>query len=341
MLPVTKFSKDTVIAKPTSFITHNKRSNPIDTMADAPAPAPASTTSLYEEEIVEDDSVVEEEVVDDDDEEYEEEVVEEEEVVDLTDVEDPAERSPPEFEKPKELAPVATTPEKPLPSPKSAWYYNMCLLLFLVIGTGAGLGYWVTTLAGPDVSILKSTPRTPPPTMAPSTSLSSEFDAPAGNCNFNGLVNPSPVDQCDCVGEIVDIPADIRSRYFYNLEYFIPEVIPGFSEDIGSCSPLNQALVWVSSGDDTKIDDEERTTRFLLATTFASLGGAKWTNNTNWLVDDDYCSWYGVGCTDSGKVTSLELSSNNLVGTVSCSSSPLNHSTIICKFFSTFSAFLH
>lgn len=311
-------------------------------MADAPdSQAPASTTSLYEEEVVEDD-FVEEEVAEDDVEGYDEEELVEEELVEeevtetAGDVENPIdveaiERNPPEFAPQRKLAPVASKPEKSLPAPKSAWNSSICLLLFLVIGTGAGLGYWVTTLSGPDVSILKSTPRTPPPTMAPSTSLSTAFDPPQGKCSFNGLDNPSPIDQCDCAGKIVDIAPDIRSRYFYNLEYFIPEVILGFSEDIGSCSPLNQALVWVSSGDDTKIDDEERTKRFLLATTFASLGGGKWTNNTNWLVDEDYCTWYGVTCSDSSEIESLMLDSNNLVGTVSYSSRHLNRFAVACK----------
>lgn len=297
---------------------------------EAPAAAP-STTSLYEEEIV-DDSLVEEEVDeddeevveddDDDEEEFDEESVEEE-FVEATegDVEDQQEYTDREYEpeKPRELAPMASKPEKPLPAPRSGWYWNTCLLLFLVMGAGAGLGYWVSTLSGDDVSILQNVTRTDPPTMAPSTSLSTDFDPVQGNCNFNGVADPSPIDQCDCSGRITDLASDIRSRYSYNREYFIPEVVPGFSEDISSCDPLNQALVWVSSGDDTKITDDERTKRFVLAATFASLGGGKWTNNTNWLADGDYCEWYGITCSDSSEIKSLELSSNNLVGTVSCS----------------------
>ena len=248
------------------------------------------------------------------------------------DVEDQQEYTDREYEpeKPRELAPMASKPEKPLPAPKSGWYWNMCLLLFLVMGAGAGLGYWVSTLSGDDVSILQNVTRTNPPTMAPSTSLSTDFDPVQGNCNFNGVADPSPIDQCDCSGRITDLASDIRSRYFYNREYFIPEVVPGFSEDISSCDPLNQALVWVSSGDDTKITDDERTKRFILAATFASLGGGKWTNNTNWLADGDYCEWYGITCSDSSEIESLELSSNNLIGTVSCSSWHSNFFPFLC-----------
>ena len=33
--------------------------------------------------------------------------------------------------------------------------------------------------------------------------------------------------------------------------------------------------------------------------------GDHWSGNTNWLKNDDYCSWYGVSCDYSGLVTAL------------------------------------
>lgn len=46
--------------------------------------------------------------------------------------------------------------------------------------------------------------------------------------------------------------------------------------------------------------------------------GSAWNNSTNWLDDDTVCDWYGVTC-DNGHVVGLDLSNNNLTGTVSLS----------------------
>lgn len=213
------------------------------------------------------------------------------------------------------MIPMGSPPEKLLPSPSYCWYWMLCLALLLLIGAGAGGGYWLTTMSGDDVSILKSQPRTNPPTAAPSVSVSSEFDAPQGDCKFDGVANPNPIDQCLCFGKITDVETDIEDRYFYNVEHFIPNYFEDYDEDLSSCSPRNQALVWMSSGNDAKLSTSKRVQKFALATVFASLGGSKWNNSTNWLSGDDFCSWYGVTC-EEDDVTELVLGTNNLVGMV-------------------------
>ena len=211
---------------------------------------------------------------------------------------------------------VRRPPEKALPSPSSCWYWVICLIFVGLIGAGAGVGYWLTTRPGDDVSILKVSSRTDAPTAAPSVSVSTKFDAVQGECNFDGIANPNPIDQCLCSGEITMIEPDIRDRYFYNLEYFIPDFFEDYNDEINSCSPRNQALVWISSGDDSQITKTQRTQKFALAAFYASLGGSEWKNNDNWLVDEDVCAWYGVSCAQ-GYVTELVLDSNNLLGMVS------------------------
>jgi hypothetical protein len=52
--------------------------------------------------------------------------------------------------------------------------------------------------------------------------------------------------------------------------------------------------------------------------------GASWTNKTNWLFNGDTswntaCDWYGVSCA-GGRVTRINLSNNNVVGTLTHSS---------------------
>ncbi|MDE0477807.1 MAG: leucine-rich repeat domain-containing protein, partial [Candidatus Dadabacteria bacterium] len=44
--------------------------------------------------------------------------------------------------------------------------------------------------------------------------------------------------------------------------------------------------------------------------------GAQWKNNNNWLSDEPLGDWYGVTVNDNGKVTGLDLQSNNLRGPV-------------------------
>mmetsp|Transcript_3731 Transcript_3731/g.9765 ORF Transcript_3731/g.9765 Transcript_3731/m.9765 type:complete len:759 (+) Transcript_3731:209-2485(+) len=214
---------------------------------------------------------------------------------------------------PNTTAFVRRPPEKPLPSPSSCWYWVACLIFVGLIGAGGGVGYWLTTRTGDDVSILKSLPRTNAPTAAPSVSVSTEFDAVQGGCDFDETASPSPIDQCLCSGEITMIQPDIRDRYLYNLEYFIPDFFEDYNDELNSCTPRNQALMLISSGDDAKITKNQRKQRFALATVYASLGGSQWDNNTNWLVDEDVCTWYGVVCAD-GYVTQLVLDRNNLVG---------------------------
>ena len=62
---------------------------------------------------------------------------------------------------------------------------------------------------------------------------------------------------------------------------------------------------------------------------YTSTNGASWTDNTNWLADDDICStWYGITCA-GGNVTGISLGSNNLVGGLPSSLSDLTALTVL------------
>ena len=56
--------------------------------------------------------------------------------------------------------------------------------------------------------------------------------------------------------------------------------------------------------------------RAALEALYDSTDGANWTNSTNWKIDDDLGTWYGVLVTSDGRVRSLNLINNNLVGTL-------------------------
>lgn len=52
-----------------------------------------------------------------------------------------------------------------------------------------------------------------------------------------------------------------------------------------------------------------------LETLYANTTGAQWKEKTGWTITTTPCSWYGVTC-QAGHVTGLDLSDNNLVGTL-------------------------
>ena len=56
--------------------------------------------------------------------------------------------------------------------------------------------------------------------------------------------------------------------------------------------------------------------REALVALYNSTDGGNWTNNTGWLLSDDHCSWSGVDCLGGGRVTTVNLDSNNLTGSI-------------------------
>ena len=54
--------------------------------------------------------------------------------------------------------------------------------------------------------------------------------------------------------------------------------------------------------------------RYTAATIYISTDGEDWDNDEGWMGRMNVCTWYGVGCDETGRVTSLSLSDNNLNG---------------------------
>ena len=52
-----------------------------------------------------------------------------------------------------------------------------------------------------------------------------------------------------------------------------------------------------------------------LVSLYNSAGGDSWSNNSDWLVSNTPCSWYGIGCVN-GYVALIGLNSNQLNGTI-------------------------
>ncbi len=72
------------------------------------------------------------------------------------------------------------------------------------------------------------------------------------------------------------------------------------------------ALAGLSAPATAQVDE-----RAVLEAFYDATGGDNWTNNTNWKDDStDIGEWFGVGVDRSGRVISLELSSNGLTGSI-------------------------
>jgi Leucine-rich repeat (LRR) protein len=82
-------------------------------------------------------------------------------------------------------------------------------------------------------------------------------------------------------------------------------------------SPQYKSYVWlVTHSNYEDVPDLIVSQKYALATLYFALAGTGWYQNTGWLTDDDVCSWFGVSDCHGGTSSSLNLSSNNLVGMI-------------------------
>lgn len=227
----------------------------------------------------------------------------------------PNEEPPPVVPVPSRVAPEV---EKDSTKTSPFWYWVIFALVCALLGGGAYAGWYLVNEDRKDAPDLGEE-QTQAPTPSPTVGLTTAFDPIQGNCDFAELKNPHVIDQCICVGEIQIVADDVRTRYESRKANFIPTLYEVYDDVITDCTPRNQALVWISSGNDFEFTYSERVERFALATTYASLGGNDWENNGNWFNEDSICTWEGVTCDQDGMVQILALSDNQLNGSVSVS----------------------
>ena len=96
----------------------------------------------------------------------------------------------------------------------------------------------------------------------------------------------------------------------------------GRATSTDSCRHCDSALFYGSTiclvvvtnsgdGDDSNATTPE-TERGILEFMFRRTGGLDWTEATNWLQDNDTCTWYGITCNDNGKVEGIDMKNNGL-----------------------------
>lgn len=59
---------------------------------------------------------------------------------------------------------------------------------------------------------------------------------------------------------------------------------------------------------------DDMSERDILEVLFDQCGGNGWHARQNWKTDEPICEWYGIGCDETGSVTSIQLGGNQLVG---------------------------
>lgn len=105
------------------------------------------------------------------------------------------------------------------------------------------------------------------------------------------------------------------------------DLLVGVSSDGGialqdSSSPQYSAMEWIrTSGAFDNFDEQVLLQRYALATLYFSTGGEQWGTSTGWLTDAAECDWYTSStisriCDFNGNIVELNLSGNNLVGSI-------------------------
>jgi len=152
-----------------------------------------------------------------------------------------------------------------------------------------------------------------------------KFDAIQNYCSLVSR-QPSIVDQCNCVGNVNIVADDVRARWESLEQNFIPDIYPEWDKPINSCSPENQALLWLSSGMNNggEISNELRLQRYVLAIVYYEQGGTKWSRSANWLSEKNACEWEGVECNENMNVRILNLDQNQVTGQLSDAPTLLN-----------------
>jgi len=125
--------------------------------------------------------------------------------------------------------------------------------------------------------------------------------------------NQGAVEQYGCFGFLC--PPETFSRH-------------GFQTPDTACQPCQSSEFF---GATTCFDKDDRS---VLVELYVALQGESWDRSDNWLIEDNFCSWYGVECWDigdskTGRVRRIVLPNNGLVGNVPETIYSIQHLTTI------------
>jgi hypothetical protein len=99
--------------------------------------------------------------------------------------------------------------------------------------------------------------------------------------------------------------------------------------DTGFDSPdsyQSQALTWLETQSQLYPSQTKLLSRYTAACLYYATFGVlhryanpdelEWNDSTNWLTDQDECTWFGLLCNPSGQVNETDLHANNVTGTL-------------------------
>lgn len=135
------------------------------------------------------------------------------------------------------------------------------------------------------------------------------------DCYFGDNAFPHVFKQCECFHKIVELPDDTKQLYQQVRSYISEHLYHGlYDEDPNSCTPTNQAMIWLSSGDNR--DAGNLVQRLLLAVLFIETKGPEWQligrGSNLWLSEHSECMWLGIQCDENFLVSEINLSANNV-----------------------------
>jgi hypothetical protein len=120
----------------------------------------------------------------------------------------------------------------------------------------------------------------------------------------------------------VTLPKDPTSTPTWSPEA-LSVMLSGVSSDDGealrnSSTPQNLAFNWMvmNNTNPKTLSNETIIQRYALATLYYSTNGDIWDESPSWLDNGEECSGWGVTCTETDAVSELDLSYNNLNGTL-------------------------
>jgi hypothetical protein len=132
-------------------------------------------------------------------------------------------------------------------------------------------------------------------------------------CDFTGQSQPDIMQQCKCFQSVNIISPQVASSYHALVTNYVLQLPHYYSEPINSCSPVNQALLWLAVENSTGTSDSELRllNRFVLTILFVAWGGPMWKQNEGWLTPYNECTWYGITCQHQ-VITGISLSNNSI-----------------------------
>lgn len=134
--------------------------------------------------------------------------------------------------------------------------------------------------------------------------------------------------QCECFNttEQLSLTDEEKQVYLELRSFLLNSSAIDEKYGIDSCDPQNQCIVWRANYE--RRDEKDRATNltlndkdalvqsYSLCSAYLGLAGWNWERNDSWIETENFCDWYGVTCSFLSRVTSVELPSNGLDGTL-------------------------